>query len=285
MIIVNNLTKVYRNKAALNSINLELSENKIVGLVGPNGAGKTTFLKCISNLVTTYYGSILIKEGTTIGLVLDNLKAYQNKSLRFNLEYFRIAKGLSTYENSLKVLDILNFDLSLMDDKLRTFSYGMNQKIMVAISLMSNPDIILLDEPFRGLDEASIADFKKLLNMFKQQNKLIIFSSHNLRDVENICDEVIVLNKGNHLTTVNNHELLNSNSVRFNTNNNEYAMELLKEYNPIFSNNMINVNVDKEVWKVILQELLNNDVEIIDINRSSKLAYHINTLLREERNV
>lgn len=285
MLIVNNLTKQYKSTKALKSVNLQLDGSQIVGLVGPNGAGKTTLLKCITNLTARYDGEILKKNNTSIGLVLDNLAAYQSRTLHFNLKYFRLAKGLKTYDHSLKILKQLKFDTNLLNDKLSTFSYGMNQKVITAISLMSDPDIILLDEPFRGLDFETVEIFKELLINQKQRGKLIIYSSHNIEDVEAICDKVIVIANGKLLDVIDSQTISKFKRISFSTSDNELALEILEVLKPKYADNTIKIIIREEQWNEVHKVLINNDIEVFDIEKNSYLLSKILNLLGSEKNV
>lgn len=287
MIEINNLCKKYHGKGpyALNNVSLKFEGNEIVGLVGPNGAGKTTLLKAITDIVTSYTGEIKIAENSTRGLVLDNLQAYNNRTLGFNLNYFRIVKGLKDYNNSIDILKKLDFDTNLEHKKLKTFSYGMNQKVITAISLMSNPDIVLLDEPFRGLDFDSVESFKKLLNEFKNQNKLVIFSSHNLKDVETICDRVVVMNKGEVLDVIESSIVGDSNNIIFNSSDNDKAFSLIGEYNPEITSDGIVLKLRPNEWKDIMKKLLENDIEIIKVDNNSSLKERVSALYKGGYNV
>ncbi len=283
MLKVEGLHKFYGTKNALSNINFELKEGTIIGLVGPNGAGKTTLLKCITGICIKYTGNVLKKENTTIGLVVDDLKGYSDRTLKFNLNYFKITRGLKDYDNAMGILEKLNFDTSLLNRKLKTFSYGMNQKVVTALSLISNPQIVLLDEPFRGLDVESITDFKSLLREFKSQGKAVLFSSHNLDDIEEICDKVIVINKGSILDIIDARVIGTSEHITFSSSNNELALELISEYNPVENNGFIELTLKKQMWNTILETLIKNNVEVLNVTNKSRLVDRVNDLIGESK--
>lgn len=285
MLEIVNISKNYKSKIALSNTTVSMTGSQIVGLVGPNGSGKTTLLKSITGVCRPTTGEIRKNQNVTIGLVMDDLKGYDNRTLKFNLEYFRIVKGLDSYNESLKVLEILNFDLSLLDSKLKTFSYGMYQKVIVAISLMSSPEIVLLDEPFRGLDEHSVQCLKNLLNKYKEEGKLILFSSHNIDDVERICDKVIVLNSGNLMGVVDSKVAGNASSITFNTSNNDRAYMLISAYNPIIEDGRIRVELADNQWKEILRIMLDNDIEVLGVDNNSSLSKRLKEVYGGVRHV
>ncbi|MFV0424440.1 MAG: ABC transporter ATP-binding protein [Bacilli bacterium] len=284
MLEINNLTKIYKGTAALNNINLSLPSNSVIGIVGPNGAGKTTLLKCITDLVSSYTGTITIPEHTSVGLVLDDLKAYKNRTLKFNLEYFRLIKGLPNYNISLNILKELDFDLDLINRPLKSFSYGMNQKVITSLSLISNPNIVLLDEPFRGLDSNSVASFKQLLFKLKSMDKLVLFSSHNLADIEEICDKVIVINKGNILDIIDAKVVGDSRNIIFSTSNNTIALEIISSYSPTLANDKISLTLQNNQWNDVVKLLIDNDIEVLSVNNNSTLLDRVHALLRREQN-
>ncbi len=278
MLSIVNLSKYYKYNAALDTVNLEFQRGSIIGIVGPNGAGKTTLLKCITDLCTGYSGYIDKPDNMAVGLVLDNLKAYQNRTLKFNLEYFRIIKGLESYDQSLRILEKLNFDLNHVDSKLANFSYGMNQKVTTALSLMSDPDLVLLDEPFRGLDEQTIDSFKGLLSEFKMQNKLILFSSHNLSDVEQICDKVVIIHKGKVLDIIDAKVVGNSRNITFSTSNNSKTLEIISKHHPKFENDVITLTLEGSEWNEIVKMIANADIEILNVDNNSALSARVRKL-------
>lgn len=279
MLNIHNLSKRYGSKYALKNVNLNLDRSLVIGLVGPNGAGKTTLLKCITNLASGYDGHIEVLGNSRVGLVLDDLKAYRNRTLKFNLEYFRIVNGLSNYDLSLYILNKLSFDTGLINQKMQAFSYGMSQKVVTALSLMANPDIVLLDEPFRGLDTASIESFKGLLTELKTANKLVVFSSHNIKDVEEVCDKVIVINKGEILDIIDAKTDGALRNVVFNTSNNQAALSLIAEFNPTVVGENIVVVLKPEKWNEVVKIIANNDIEILSINNNSSLLKRVQSLL------
>ncbi len=279
MLKIQGLFKFYGRRNALNNINLELEPGTIIGLVGPNGAGKTTLLKCITGICNDYTGTILKQEQTTMGLVIDDLKGYADRTLQFNLKYFQIARGLNDYNYSLEILKKLNFDTGLLNSKLITFSYGMNQKVITALSLISNPQIMLLDEPFRGLDAQTISDFKNLLSELKMQNKAILFSSHNLNDIEEICDKVVVINNGTILDIIDARVVGDAKNISFNTNNDDLAMRLVEKYNPVKTQKYINLTLSDNDWKEILKLFIDNNIEVLNVSNNTSLADRVNQMI------
>lgn len=284
MIKIENVSKAYKGKWALKNFSVELNKGEIIGLVGPNGAGKTTLLKCITNLIINYKGQINFDKKHTLGLVLDDLKTYSNRSLKFNLNYFKIIKNLENYDNAISILKTLNFDTNLLSNRLRSFSYGMNKKVVSSLSLMSNPDIVLLDEPFRGLDFESINSFKILLKRFKEEGKIVLFSSHNLQDVEEICDTVLVINNGKLLKKINAKETGNSKNIVFSTNNNQLAIQVISEFSPNLNGDQIILELEEKQWNSVLKILIENEIEVLSVKNNYSLMDRVINIVREDRN-
>ncbi len=284
MIKIENVSKAYKGKWALKNFSVELNKGEIIGLVGPNGAGKTTLLKCITNLIINYKGQINFDKKYTLGLVLDDLKTYSNRSLKFNLNYFKIIKNLENYDNAISILKTLNFDTNLLSNRLRSFSYGMNKKVVSSLSLMSNPDIVLLDEPFRGLDFESINSFKILLKRFKEEGKIVLFSSHNLQDVEEICDTVLVINNGKLLRRINAKETGNSKNIVFSTNNNQLAIQVISEFSPNLNGDQIILELEEKQWNSVLKILIENEIELLSVKNNYSLMDRVINIVREDRN-
>lgn len=208
MISIQNVTKKYKDFTAVDNMNIEISDGKIVGLIGPNGAGKTTTISMMLGIVDMTEGEITINNSSIkdnpievkkqVGYVSDDanqllsLKAIEY--LNFVADMYKVSKE----ERKSQILDlserfnILN-DLNTRMDK---FSKGMKQKIMVIASLIHSPKVWILDEPFDGLDPAISFELKTFMKEYADKGNIILLSSHILEIVENLCDEVILINKG-----------------------------------------------------------------------------------------
>ncbi|WP_165147862.1 ABC transporter ATP-binding protein [Marinitoga sp. 38H-ov] len=206
MIKVENLVKIYENKKkALDNINFEINKGEIIGLVGRNGAGKTTLMKCMLGLLKFQNGNIYIKGynikdsfekiNKKIGFLLrpafyDHLNAYEN---------LKIVNILLGKKNNKIIDEVLNF-VGLYDvryKKVRSYSFGMKQRLGIARTLIVEPEILILDEPLVGLDPVGAIEMKNKIRQFaKEEGKTVLFSSHLLNDVEELCDKVVMLENG-----------------------------------------------------------------------------------------
>jgi ABC-2 type transport system ATP-binding protein len=202
---VEKLCKSFSGTQVLNEIDLTVAKGEFKGLIGVNGAGKTTLIKCLLDFCDVTSGNIEI-FGTT------HTKKEARKRLvflpeRFVPPYYLTGKDFLVYMaelhgveyNSLKVTDlftILDLELSALSKPVRDFSKGMAQKLGLAACLMSEKDLMVLDEPMSGLDPKARAFLKQHLIELKQAGKTIFFSTHMLADIEVLCDRVAILHDG-----------------------------------------------------------------------------------------
>ena len=205
MIKVENYTQKIKKDIILNDINLHLKENKIYGFVGRNGSGKSILFKGICGLLNISNGKIIIK-GKEIGKDIDfydNLGAVlDGAGFLPNLSSFDNLKLLASIRNKISDSDIksaLNkVGLDPNDKKkYKKYSLGMKQKLALAQAIMENPELLILDEPFNGLDSYSVKDIREMLIDYKKEGKTILISSHIKEDIDILCDEVYELDRGN----------------------------------------------------------------------------------------
>ena len=205
MIKIENYTQKIKKDIILNDINLHLKENKIYGFVGRNGSGKSILFKGICGLLNISNGKIIIK-GKEIGKDIDfydNLGAVlDGAGFLPNLSSFDNLKLLASIRNKISDSDIksaLNkVGLDPNDKKkYKKYSLGMKQKLAFAQAIMENPELLILDEPFNGLDSYSVKDIREMLIDYKKEGKTILISSHIKEDIDILCDEVYELDRGN----------------------------------------------------------------------------------------
>lgn len=201
MIKIENYTQKIKKDIILNDINLHLKENKIYGFVGRNGSGKSILFKGICGLLNISNGKIIIK-GKEIGKDIDfydNLGAVlDGAGFLPNLSSFDNLKLLASIRNKISDSDIksaLNkVGLDPNDKKkYKKYSLGMKQKLALAQAIMENPELLILDEPFNGLDSYSVKDIREMLIDYKKEGKTILISSHIKEDIDILCDEVYEL--------------------------------------------------------------------------------------------
>ena len=207
------LTKVYkdfwgRDKVrALDSLDLSINRGEVFGLLGPNGSGKSTTIKLLLGLIFPTGGSAKVlgqAAGSTvinerIGFLPEESYLYKflngEEILRFYGRLFRIPRK-ELNRRVPELLDIVGLDDKARKRKLREYSKGMARRIGLAQALINNPDLILLDEPTTGLDPIGTREMKDLIISLKQQGKTVLLCSHLLADVQDVCDRIIILFRG-----------------------------------------------------------------------------------------
>ncbi len=195
------LTKNYGKLCAVNQLNLEVKRGQIFGMLGPNGSGKTTTLGMLMGVTNPSSGSFSwFGEPAThhtrkkIGAVLEHPIFYPYLSGQKNLELNAMIKGADP-KNIPKVLKTVDLTLR-KDDKYRTYSLGMKQRLAIASALVSDPIILILDEPTNGLDPMGIAEIREIVKRIADDGKTIILASHLLDEVQKVCTHFAVLRKG-----------------------------------------------------------------------------------------
>ncbi|GFR34913.1 ABC transporter ATP-binding protein [Thermobrachium celere] len=209
MIEVIGLTKKFKEVTAVDNVSFKVDAGEIVGLLGENGAGKTTTLRMISTMLKPSSGTAkvcgldLLKEPDKvrkkIGILFGGeVGLYDRLTARENIKYFADLGGLSS-EEANKNIELLAEMLDMkeyIDRRVGKFSRGMKQKVAIARAIVHNPDVMLFDEPTIGLDVSSSAIVQDFILDCKKKGRAIIFSSHSMREVEKLCDRVVIIHKG-----------------------------------------------------------------------------------------
>lgn len=180
-----NISKKFGNHIIFDNVNLELKKGDLVHLYGANGSGKSTLFKIIADIMAPTNGEIIIEEGKRIGAVIENPGFIENETILYNLKYLYSLKNEYTQEAEKSIKDLCDrFNLDLYsNEKMKNYSVGMRQKASIIQAIMENQDIILLDEPTRGLDQDGICEFFQIINEYNHDgSKIIIVASHDLMD-------------------------------------------------------------------------------------------------------
>lgn len=197
---IKNLTKKYGDLSAINNLTSRWEGNEIIGLVGPNGAGKTTLFKTVSGFIEPSNGSIIL-NGKKVSLgsvayVPELPDLFPALSVWDHCKFVALAYNIKNWEPMAQ--DYLHA-FQLMDKRdslVGELSKGMKQKIMIAISLIRRSAVLLMDEPFSGLDPLSSRELRNRIQGLKDSNRIILVSSHNLNTIQTICDRVLIMNHG-----------------------------------------------------------------------------------------
>jgi ABC-2 type transport system ATP-binding protein len=202
VLTTNNLTKVFGRLTAVNKLNLEVKRGQVFGMLGPNGSGKTTTLGMLMGVINPTGGEFSwfgeqpnhqIRK--KIGAVLEHPIFYPYLSGQKNLELNAMIKECPP-ENIPGVLELVELT-DRKDDKYKTYSLGMKQRLAIASALLNEPTVLILDEPTNGLDPMGIAEIRELIKKIAANGKTIILASHLLDEVQKVCTHFAVLKKGN----------------------------------------------------------------------------------------
>lgn len=209
MIEIKNVCKTYNEeKKALDNINFNVNDGEIFVFIGHNGAGKTTTIKCIVGILDFESGEILINGKSIkkdpigckmeIAYVPDNPDLYENMKAIDFINFVCDMYGTSLSErkkNIEKYSKIFEIENNLNDD-ISSFSHGMKQKIALISALSHNPKVLIMDEPFVGLDPKAVYDMKELMRQMAKEGKTVLFSTHILDVAEKLCDQVAIIKDG-----------------------------------------------------------------------------------------
>lgn len=199
------IVKKYANHLALDDVNISIPENSVFGLLGPNGAGKTTFIRIINQITGPDEGTILFngqplqsKHISQIGYLPEERGLYKKMKVGEQALYLAQLKGMSRLD-ALKKLKYWfeKFEISAWwDKKVEELSKGMQQKIQFIVTILHQPSLLILDEPFSGFDPINTKQIKEEILNLKKEGATIIFSTHNMGSVEELCDHITLINKG-----------------------------------------------------------------------------------------
>ena len=205
---VDNLTKHFDDFTAVDHLDFEVKNGEIFGFLGPNGAGKTTTVRMLTGIIKPDFGQISImglnirrdpiKAKQIMGVVPELSNAYTELTAWNNLQFIAELYGVPKKDARQRAEELLGkFDLyEIKDHKVRTFSKGMKQKLILAMSLMNDPEIIFLDEPTSGLDVMSARLIKDMLLELNKEGKTIFLTTHYMEEVNQLCSRVAIINHG-----------------------------------------------------------------------------------------
>ena len=270
-----NLKKQVKNKVIVENISFSMNKGDVVGFIGPNGAGKTTTIKLILGLIKLTEGKVyidgydiqknFIKAMEKVGAIVETpdlymyLNGYDNLKLTAN-NYKSITK--KRINEVIKMVGLEN----RIKDKVSTYSLGMRQRLGIAEAIINNPELLILDEPTNGLDVEGTIEIRNLIKELSKEGIAILISSHNLTEIDNLCNRIIVIKNGRIIT--------NDTIDNFKTFSNEttYVLELdhldnldqviLNYKYEIVSKNKIRVYISKEEMAKLMESLIKNKYQI-----------------------
>ncbi len=253
MLKVRNIVKYYGDNCAVNNLSFEVKNGEIFGLLGENGAGKTTTFRIILGLLDSDSGEVTLNgekidysKTDKIGYVTEERSLFTKMTVKEQLIYYGVLKGLTKEEVLSKMDDLLKeFDiLDYKNRKIKELSKGNQQKIQFISSIINDPILLILDEPFTGLDPINVAMFKKYIRKLQKNGCSIIFSSHQMEHIEEFCEKMVILVKGKSILE-------------------GYIKDIKKDYRKhnIFIKGDINIEEIKKIKGVL--EVIKKDDEII----------------------
>jgi ABC-type multidrug transport system ATPase subunit len=294
IVSVENLTKQFGSFTAVNNLSFTVNEGDVYGFLGQNGAGKSTTIRMLLTLIKPTAGSIKIFDKELhhhrseilkqTGAIIERPDLYKYLSAYNNLSIFAKMSGIKVTKKLLMdQLQMVGLD-KVADKKFGLFSQGMKQRLGIAVALVHNPKLIILDEPTNGLDPQGIADMRNLLiKLSREMGKTIIISSHLLSEVEQIANRMMIIHKGKKVIEGNVDELLDPEHtiVEVETTNNTAAQQLLlskkwKEY--LQPDKPLQLMMNKNMVPALVNELVANNVQVLSVNASHSLENYFLSL-------
>ena len=281
---LNNISKSLSHKPIVKNISLQVQEGEIFGFLGPNGAGKTTTIKMIVGLIHPNNGSIKImgKDIQTereealsyIGAVVENPELYLYMS---GLENLRQLARINKYISQKDIDEVVEL-VGLKDrikDKVKKYSLGMKQRLGLAQALLSNPKVLILDEPTNGLDPSGIIEFRNLIKkLVKERNIGVFVSSHMLAEIQQLCDKVAYINNGEiqaieTIVPSEDDPKNNLNTIVLSTTEQEKCSLVLQDLSFIKSStlkdNLFVIEIGKGLTPQLVFELAKNEIPVEEI--------------------
>ncbi len=204
VIWIDQLYKVYHTVVAVDHVSFQVNQGEIFGLLGPNGAGKTTIIRMLMDIIKADEGTVRVMGHSPdvmrrrVGYLPEERGLYRELSVTECLIYLGKLKGLSGETAKKRVDELLaQIELSAWGHrKVKELSHGMHQKVQIIASLVHDPDVVVLDEPFQGLDPVNVVLVKDMIRQLQVAGKTIILSTHQLNQVEVLCERLALINQG-----------------------------------------------------------------------------------------
>ena len=293
VIVVNNITKKFGNFTALDNLSLTINENTCVGFLGPNGAGKTTLIKILTGLIRPNIGTVQI-NGTDveknhrvalsqIGAIVETPEFYSYMTPHDILSYFGSMRGIpkkvlgEKIDNVLKTVRLEEWNRK----KIGKFSKGMKQRLALASALIHDPSILILDEPTTGLDPRGAVEMREIIKSLKNSGKTIFLSSHMLNEVQEVCDEIALVDKGKLVRHIKISNFDDTNTIKIEiktlSNIDETQISLITKIDDVDSidcrESTLNLSFigNKEKRAKLLKKLQEIGLEIISFKTSNEI--------------
>ena len=303
IIEVKNLTKQFKDVTAVNNLSFTVNAGDVYGFLGQNGAGKSTTIRMLLTLLKPTAGSIHIfnkdlntkrKEILTqVGAIIEKPDLYKYLTAYQNLSFFAKISGVKVSENKImEQLEIVGL-LERAHSKVKTFSQGMKQRLGIAVALIHDPELIMLDEPTNGLDPQGIADVRNLIiSLSKKFGKTVLVSSHLLTEIELIANRILIIDKGNKIVEGTSDELLDpaKTIVALNTLDNPSAKDKIAatqwgQYLQQSQNDNIILKFSKDRIPEFVNELVQMNIEVLSVTPRHSLEDYFLSLTTANQHV
>ncbi len=284
---VRNLSKSFKHFDAVKNISFEISTGSVYGFLGQNGAGKSTTMRMLLSLIQPSAGEIKMFNKplkgnekyilSKIGAIIEKPDSYNYLSGYDNLRIFSNIYGLpsttSTLDNLLERVGLRGRG----NDKVKSYSQGMKQRLGIAIALLNDPEFIILDEPTNGLDPQGISEIRNLILHFsKNEGRTILISSHLLNEIELVADSMIILHKGEKMVEGKVNQLLDPSKtlVEIETQNKELAMIIISESQwstHLTSNDRLSFEMNKNDIASLIKFLVESNISVENVKSNHSL--------------
>ncbi|EKO1913911.1 ABC transporter ATP-binding protein [Clostridium botulinum] len=277
---VENIHKKIGEREIIKDVSFSVKEGEIFGFLGPNGAGKTTTIRMMVGLIAPTKGRIKImgydiqkeriKALKNVGCIVENPDMYNDLTGMQNLKYYADLYGDITKERINEVAELVGLK-DRINDKVKKYSLGMKQRLGLGQAILSNPKLLILDEPTNGLDPIGMHEFREIVkDIAKKNNSAVFISSHILSEIEQMCDHFAIINKGS-IKTVQavSEESSNIERLKISTNEIKKIQDVFSKLNFVrninLEQNSIVVEISPKNFSEIIKEIGKNDVNIDDI--------------------
>ena len=277
---VDKLCKKIGKKTILKDVSFEINEGDILAFIGPNGAGKTTTIKCILGLQRVTCGSITIngydikhdfkKAIERVGCIVESPDVYMYLTGLENLKIqARMYKNV-VMDDILRVVELVGLE-SRIHDKVSKYSLGMRQRLGIAIALLHQPNLLVLDEPTNGLDPEGIKDLRVLLKRLAKSGVGILISSHNLSELESFCTRVCIISDGVILEESSIEEIkeMDEDKYTLKVSDTSLCKNYLNECDKILDKTNLEVIKDEEGISSFIKLLVKNNIDIYEVKKES----------------
>lgn len=272
---IKNVNKKYGKRKIIDDLSLKVEEGQIYGFLGPNGAGKTTTIKMITGLVSLDSGNILInnydikkdykKAMENVGAIVESPDLYDYLTGKENINMFARIRNVRK-DKVDEIIKLVGLE-DRINDKVKKYSLGMKQRLELAVVLLHEPKLLILDEPTNGLDPAGIKDMRNLLkNLAHKKDVAIFVSSHMLSEMQLLCDKIAIIDKGK-IVKVDDVVKKEGDLYYFKVGNNLAAIKALNKVCKCYEEDKkIVIEYDKNISNIV-KTLVENGIEIIEFGK------------------